>query len=524
MARICLINPRFPTSFWGLNHGLPLMGKKCNMPVLALPTIAGLTPEEHEVVVIDENIDDLDFDDLDGFDLVGVTGMTVQRDRMIEILRELKDRGHFTIVGGPWITVAEGWEAFEGLVDVAFIGEAEETWPRFLDEWQRGEHADRYEQADKTDMTKVPMPRYDLVKFDEYAMGCVQTSRGCPFQCEFCDIIVIFGRRPRIKTPEMVVEEIDYQYRQGARMIFLVDDNFIGNKKAAKEILRAIIAWQHKNGYPVVLGTEASLNLSEDDELLALMTEASMNTVFVGIESPDEEALLETKKIQNVKKGFTMIDRVHKIQDAGIEVYAGMIVGFDSDDLTVFDRQFEFLTAARIPNVMAGMLSAIPSTPLYDRLMAEGRLDNPAADDPTIATNIIPLQMSVHEMRDGWLDLMDRLYDPEEYFKRFDSLFTDRAIPLGAAKMAWMRRHRPVSYVLQHIGIIIAAATILARIWRDPRTKPFRPVYARTLRKLLLRRRPLRFLFTFATRCVMHTHFAVMTRQMVRGESRLVNT
>jgi hypothetical protein len=249
-----------------------------------------------------------------------------------------------------------------------------------------------------------------------------------------------------------------------------------------------------------------------------------MNTVFVGIESPDEEALLETKKIQNVKKGFTMIDRVHKIQEAGIEVYAGMIVGFDSDDLTVFDRQFEFLTAARIPNVMAGMLSAIPSTPLYDRLMAEGRLDNPAADDPTIATNIIPLQMSVHEMRDGWLDLMDRLYDPEQYFKRFDSLFTDHAIPLGAAKMRWMRRHRPVSYVLQHIGIIIAALTILARIWRDPRTKPFRPVYARTLRKLLLRRRPLRFLFTFATRCVMHTHFAVMTQQMVRGESRLVNT
>ncbi|WP_169975725.1 B12-binding domain-containing radical SAM protein [Tautonia rosea] len=524
MARICLINPRFPTSFWGLNHGLPLLGKKCNMPVLALPTIAGLTPDEHDVVVIDENIEDLDFDALDGFDLIGVTGMTVQRDRMIEILQELKARGHFTIVGGPWITVAEGWEPFEGLVDVAFIGEAEETWPKFLEDWKRGEHADRYEQADKTDMTKVPMPRYDLVKFEEYAMGCVQTSRGCPFQCEFCDIIVIFGRRPRIKTPEMVVDEIDYQYRQGARMIFLVDDNFIGNKKAAKEILRAIITWQRKNGYPVVFGTEASLNLSEDDELLELMSEASMNTVFVGIESPDEEALMETKKIQNVKKGFTMIDRVHKIQNAGIEVYAGMIVGFDSDDLSVFDRQYEFLTAARIPNVMAGMLSAIPSTPLYDRLLAEGRLDNAAADDPAIATNIIPLQMSVHEMRDGWLDLMDRLYDPEEYFKRFDSLFAENAIPLGAAKMRWMRRHRPVSYVLQHIGIVFAALTVLYRIWRDPRTKPFRPVYARTLRKLIRNRRPLRFLFTFATRCVMHTHFAVMTRQMVRGESRLVNT
>ncbi|QDV34458.1 B12-binding domain-containing radical SAM protein [Tautonia plasticadhaerens] len=524
MARICLINPRFPTSFWGLNHGLPLLGKSCNMPVLALPTIAGLTPEEHEIVVIDENIEDLDLDALGDFDLVGVTGMTVQRDRMVEILRGLKDRGHTTVVGGPWITVAEGWDRFEGLVDVAFIGEAEETWPRFLREWEAGTHAARYEQAEKTDMTKVPMPRYDLVKFEEYAMGCVQTSRGCPFQCEFCDIIVIFGRRPRVKTPEMVVAEVDHQYRQGARMIFLVDDNFIGNKKAAKEILRALVQWQRTNGYPVVFGTEASLNLSEDDELLELMAQASMNTVFVGIESPDEDALMETKKIQNVKKGVTMLDRIHKIQDAGIEIYAGMIVGFDSDDLGVFDRQYEFLTAARIPAVMAGMLSAIPSTPLYDRLQAEGRLDNEAADDPAIATNVVPLQMSVHEMRDGWLDLMDRLYDPEEYFKRFDALYVDGDVPLGAAKMGWMRKHRPVSYVLQHIGIVIASLTILARIWRDPRTEPFRPVYARTLRKLITRRKPIRLLFTFATRCVMHTHFAVMTRQMVRGESRLVNT
>ena len=524
MAKICLINPRFPTSFWGLNHGLPLLGKKCNMPVLALPTIAGLTPPEHEVTVLDENIEDLDLDALDGFDIVGVTGMSVQRDRMIELLQELKDRGHFTAVGGPWITVAEGWDRFDGLVDVAFIGEAEETWPKFLEEWQRGTHSDRYEQAEKTDMSKVPMPRYDLVKFNEYAMGCVQTSRGCPFQCEFCDIIVIFGRRPRVKTPEMVIAEVDAQYRRGARMIFLVDDNFIGNKKAAKEILRALIDWQERNGYPVVLGTEASLNLAEDDELLQLMTRASMNTVFVGIESPDEEALMETKKIQNVKKGFTMLDRVHKIQDAGIEVYAGMIVGFDADDRDVFDRQYEFLTAARIPAVMAGMLSAVPSTPLYDRLQAEGRLDNAAADDPAIATNVVPLNMTVQEMRDGWLDLMDRLYDPEEYFKRFDALFLDGKIPLGAAKMRWMWRHRPVAAFVQHVGIVIAAATILAKIWRDPRTEPFRPAYARTLRKLILRRRPVRLLFTFATRCVMHTHFAVMTRQMVRGESRLVNT
>jgi radical SAM superfamily enzyme YgiQ (UPF0313 family) len=524
MAKICLINPRFATSFWGLNHGLPLLDKKCNMPVLALPTIAGLTPPEHEVTIIDENVQDLDLDALDDFDIVGVTGMTVQRDRMIEILQGLKERGHFTVVGGPWVTVAEGWEAFEGLIDVMFIGEAEETWPKFLEDWQRGAHAPRYEQAEKTDMTTIPMPRYDLVPFREYAMGCVQTSRGCPFQCEFCDIIVIFGRRPRTKTPEQVVAEVDYQYRQGARMIFLVDDNFIGNKKVAKVILRALIDWQRKNGYPVVFGTEASLNLAEDDELLELMAEASMNTVFVGIESPDEDALRETKKIQNVKAGFTMVDRVHTIQNAGIEVYAGMIVGFDSDDLGVFDRQYEFLTAARIPTVMAGMLSAIPSTPLYDRLLAEGRLDNAAADDPNIATNVVPLQMTVEQMRDGWVELMDRLYDPEAFFGRFDALFIEGKIPIGRAKMRWMWRNRPFAAFLQHVGIVAAALTVLARVWRDPRTKDFRPTYAKYLKKLIRHRRPVRLLFTFATRCVMHTHFAIMTRQMVRGESRLVNT
>ncbi|HEX8200984.1 MAG TPA: cobalamin-dependent protein, partial [Isosphaeraceae bacterium] len=230
MARICLINPRFPTSFWGLNHGLSLLGKKANMPVLALPVLAGLTPPGHEVVLVDENVEPIDFDALEAFDIVGLTGMTVQRDRMREILSELRARGVFTVVGGPWVSVSEN--SYDGLVDVLFVGEAEETWPRFLADWEHGRHRDRYEQAEKTDMTKVPPPRYDLVRFRDYAMGCIQTSRGCPFQCEFCDIIVIFGRRPRIKSTEQVVAEVEAQYRLGVRVIFLVDDNFIGNKKA----------------------------------------------------------------------------------------------------------------------------------------------------------------------------------------------------------------------------------------------------------------------------------------------------
>lgn len=520
MARICLINPRFETSFWGLNHGLSLLGKKANMPVLALPVLAGLTPPEHEVVLIDENVEEIDFDKLASFDIVGVTGMTVQRDRMRQILEELAERNIFTVIGGPWISVAENW--FDGLVDVVFVGEAEETWPQFLEEWKRGEHRARYEQAEKTDMTKVPPPRFDLIPYNEYAMGCIQTSRGCPFQCEFCDIIVIFGRRPRLKTPEQVVGEVEAQYKLGARVIFLVDDNFIGNKKAAKVILREVIAWQHKHGYPIAFFTEASLDLAEDDELMQLMAEAGMVAVFIGIESPDEEALRETKKYQNVRG--SIVDRVLKVQSFGLEVYAGMIVGFDHDDTTVFERQYEFLRQARIIGAMAGMLSAIPKTPLFERLEAEGRLDNAAADDPKIATNVIPLLMSREEMRDGWLDLMDRLYDAENYFERFNALFIEGRLPLATAKMKWLRRHKPLTYMKNQTLTILAALFMLMRVWSDPRTRPYRPVYAKYLKRMLAARRPPRYLFQFAWKCILHTHFAIMTRQMVRGESRLVNT
>jgi len=520
MARICLINPRFPTSFWGLNHGLPLLGKKANMPVLALPVIAGLTPENHEIVLIDENVQDIDFDQLESFDIIGLTGMTVQRDRMRDILLELQARDLFVVVGGPWITVAEDF--FAGLVDVIFVGEAEETWPRFLEDWARGEWQHRYEQEAKTDMTTVPLPRYDLVPFREYAMGCIQTSRGCPFQCEFCDIIVIFGRRPRIKTAEMVIAEIDAQYQQGVHVIFLVDDNFIGNKKAAKVILRAIIEWQRQRGYPLAFFTEASLDLAEDDELMQLMADAGMVAVFIGIESPDEEALRETKKFQNVRGG--LIERVHKVQAAGLEVYAGMIVGFDQDDVTIFERQYEFLHRARVIGAMAGMLSAIPKTPLYARLEAAGRLDNAAADDPRIATNVIPLLMTREEMRDGWLQLMDRLYDAENYFERFDELFIKGKLPLASAKTRWLRRHNPLAYLKIQTLTLLGALGMLFRLWTDPRTKPYRPVYARYLRKMLLSGRPPRYLFQFAWKCILHTHFSTMTRQMVRGESRLVNT
>src|SRR5271163_1161680 len=283
MADIVLINPRFQVSYWGLEHALPLLGKKCNLPTACLPLLSALTPAGHSVTIVDENVEPIDFDRLARADIVGLTGMTVQRARMLEILRELKTRGVFTIVGGPWVSVQEDY--FDGLADAIFIGEAETTWPQFLEEWAEGRHQYRYQQAEATDMTQVPVPRYDLLKAKDYLFGSVQFSRGCPFQCEFCDIIVTFGRRPRLKTSAQVIAELEAIRRAGQRIVFIVDDNLIGNRKAIKAVLREVIAWQQRNGYPLSFFTEASIDLADDPELMALLAQADVIDVFVGIES-----------------------------------------------------------------------------------------------------------------------------------------------------------------------------------------------------------------------------------------------
>src|SRR5262245_1493362 len=236
MADIVLINPRFEVSYWGLEHALPLLGKKCNLPTACLPLLAALTPDGHRVTIVDENVEPIDYDRLAHADIVGLTGMIVQRRRMREILRELKARGVFTVVGGPWVSVQEDY--FEGLTDVIFVGEAETTWPQFLEEWAQQRHQRRYEQLERTDMTRVPVPRYDLLKIKDYLFGSIQFSRGCPFQCEFCDIIVTFGRKPRLKTSEQVIAELEAMRKQGLLIAFIVDDNLIGNQIYSENAVR----------------------------------------------------------------------------------------------------------------------------------------------------------------------------------------------------------------------------------------------------------------------------------------------
>ncbi|WP_435017055.1 B12-binding domain-containing radical SAM protein [Tundrisphaera sp. TA3] len=521
MADIVLINPRFEVSYWGMEHALPFMGKRANLPVACLPLLAALTPEGegHTITLMDENVEAINFERCARADIIGVTGMSVQRFRMKEVLAELKRRGCFTVVGGPLVTVQEDY--FEGLTDVIFVGEAEETWPQFLREWKQGLHQVRYEQLEKTDMTKLPTPRFDLLKMRHYAFGSLQFSRGCPFQCEFCDIIVTFGRRPRLKTTDQVLAEIDALWAQKMRIVFIVDDNLIGNKKAIKEVLRAVAAWQERHGYPITFFTEASIDLADDPELMALMLEANIIATFIGIESPNEASLRETKKFQNVRSGGTMLEKVHRIQDAGIEVWCGMIMGFDNDDETIFDAQIEFIKEARIAHSMSGMLYAIAKTPLHARLAEEGRLDY--SDQPEFGTNVIPLKISREELRNGYVKVMTELYQPDAYFDRIEDLWIKGKFHIGAGRERYWKKH-PLQKLKMETIWAVQAIGLFARLMSGIPEAHLRKEYRKRLWRYLKFRRNPGMLFTYMVKIAQHYHAYTMATQMASGRTQVYNS
>src|SRR6516165_8877527 len=515
MADIVLINPRFEISYWGLEHAMPFLGVKAIMPVANLPLLAALTPFGHHVTLVDENVEPIDFGRCARADIVGVTGMNVQRDRMKEILYELKRRGVFTVVGGPWVTVQE--DDIAGLADAIFIGEAEETWPRFLSEWSEGRHGTRYEQAERTDMATVPVPRLDLLRMKDYAFASVQFSRGCPFECEFCDIIVTFGRRPRIKTSAQVLGELDALVASGKRSAFIVDDNLIGNKRAIKLLLRDVIAWQEANGYPLMFATEASIDLAEDAELMELMTAANISSVFVGIETTNEAALRETKKIQNLRaRGGTMLDRVRRIQQAGMEVWCGIIVGFDNDDAGIFASQGSFVREARIVSAMVNMLVAIPRTPLYKRLASEGRL-TPLEDEENsggFGTNVVPLRISREALYAGYTELMHELYTLDAYFGRLDELYLDACLRPAKARTRYLHRH-PLRWFKCNTQLLAEAAGIFVLLMRGIPDAALRRVYRRRMMRLVRHRREPQIIQTYAVKCAMHYHAHRMVQRLL---------
>lgn len=418
--KIVLVAPRNPESFWTFDRILPTLGKRCLYPNLSLPTVAGLTPREHDVVLIDENVEAIDFD-IDA-DIVGITGYIVHRKRILEIAAEFRRRGKFVVAGGPYASLCP--EELRDHVDVVFVDEAEYTWPRFLADYAVGEWQAEYRQVEKPSLEDSPTPRFDLLAVDRYRSMTMQFARGCPYNCEFCDIIVMYGRRPRTKSVPQVLAEIDAIHALGVGNIFVVDDNFIGDKRRAKHLLEAIADWQRRHDYAIEMMTEVTINVAQDAELLRLMREANFSTVFVGIESPRAESLAETHKTQNLREG--LLQSVHRIQAAGIEVMAGMIVGFDHDDAGIFAEQLRFLEDARIPVSMTGMLNAVPKTPLHTRLKQAGRLVAEVVGDQFVFTNIVPAGMSRRELYLGYKRLLEETYGYDAFRRRARSLLLAR--------------------------------------------------------------------------------------------------
>jgi len=515
---VCLINPRFEPSYWGFEYALPLYpgDRRSTMINGALPTVAALAAG-HEIVLIDENVEEIDWGALDRFDVVGVTGMNVQRERQREILERLREIDTFVVVGGPYVSVKE--DAFTDLCDSMFIGEAEETWPAFLADFAAGRPVKtRYEQQGRTDMSTVPIPRYDLLHVDRYASGSLQFSRGCPFQCEFCDIIVIFGRVPRTKKPAQVIAELDEMRRAGFFSAMIVDDNFIGNKKHAKELLREIVAWQVANNYPLRLMTEASINLADEPELLELLYQANFRQVFIGIETPRAASLAETKKFQNTR-GDSMEAKLARVQRAGIDISAGFIVGFDNDDLTIFEDQYRFIQDNGILLAMVGMLGAIPKTPLYERLEKEGRL---VENDPNC--NFHPKQMTREELRSNYWELVGRLYTPEAFFERYFSVYQNH--PEFEQRREEICAKAGEGKLVPTLGYgLILLGKLLRALARDGSLTSVGRTYWRYFWRHSRKHRPGVIGFAqFMNRCVTHWHFYMFTRETRAGRLRTYNS
>ncbi|MEE8584823.1 MAG: radical SAM protein, partial [Acidobacteriota bacterium] len=367
---ILLISPATPSTFWSFKHAVRFVSKRSAFPPLGLLTVGAMLPRHWKLKLVDMDATALTDPDLLWADYVMVSAMLVHRDSVAEIARRCQAHCKPVIAGGPlFSTVYEDFPSIGHIVS----GEAEEIMPRLVQDMLQGGPARRYECRNRPDISKSPVPRWDLVDPRHYASLSVQFSRGCPYNCEFCDIIVLNGRVPRTKPPQQLLNELDGLHALGwKRSVFLVDDNFIGNKKKVKQLLRAIIEWRRRTRARMDFFTEASVNLSDDDELLDLMAQAGFKKVFLGIETPETESLKECHKLQNTRRN--LVTSVRRIQNAGMQVMGGFIVGFDHDGPDIFRRQFEFIQRAGVVTAMVGILTAVPKTRLYKRLMAEGRL------------------------------------------------------------------------------------------------------------------------------------------------------
>jgi radical SAM superfamily enzyme YgiQ (UPF0313 family) len=422
--RVLLVYPEYPDTFWSFKHAIKFIHKKAAHPPLGLLTIGAMLPRDWPKRLVDMNVTMLTQKDLDWAECVFVGGMVIQRDSARSVIRRCKEAGLRVVAGGPLFTAEH--EQFEE-VDHFVLNEAEITLPPFLRDLEEDTPRRVYETDAYADVERTPVPLWELALIKKYAGMSIQFSRGCPFNCEFCNVTALFGHKTRVKTADQILRELDCLYGLGWRSnVFFVDDNFIGNKRYLKEtLLPALIEWRKgKRGIP--FNTEASVNLADDEELMEMMVEAGFDSVFIGIETPDEESLAECNKRQNTNRD--LVDCVRRIQRAGLQVQGGFIVGFDHDGPSIFQKQIDFIQNSGIVTAMVGMLQAPPGTRLYERMRQEGRLLGAISGDIDGTTNIVP-RMGLDRLVEGYQGVLRHIYSPNYYYRRVKLFLREYKVP-----------------------------------------------------------------------------------------------
>ena len=412
---ILLVYPIYPDTFWSFKHALKFVSKKASFPPLGLLTVASMLPEDWNKKLIDMNANTLKDDDILWADYVFISAMSIQSESVNDVIQRCSNLNTKIVAGGPLFTSSS--ENYEN-VDHLVLNEAEITLPQFLSDLKEGKPKQKYTSEDWADITTTPLPLWDIVRMNNYTSMNLQYSRGCPYDCDFCDITVLYGRKPRTKTKEQVIAELDTLYFSGWRgPVFFVDDNFIGNKaKLKREILPAIADWMKKRKNPFYLNTEASINLADDEHLMHLMVKAGFEAVFIGIETPNDESLVECNKSQN--RNRDLISSVKKIQQAGLEVQGGFIVGFDNDPPSIFEKLTSFIQESGIVTAMVGLLNAPKGTKLQKRLEGEGRmLTDFTGNNTDFSINFIP-RMDSETLLEGYQKILDKIYSPKYYYAR----------------------------------------------------------------------------------------------------------
>jgi radical SAM superfamily enzyme YgiQ (UPF0313 family) len=433
---ILLVYPKFPETFWSFKHALKFILKEASNPPLGLITVAALLPGEWEKRLVDMNVTALNDQDLKWADYVFISAMAVQKESVVEVMERSKKLGVKIVAGGPLFTMAA--EDFPG-VDHLILNEAEITLPLFLADLTNGNPKRVYTSDQWADITRTPIPIWKLVERKKYAAMALQYSRGCPFNCEFCDITMLYGHLPRTKEMGQMMAELDSLYNYGWRgNVFIVDDNFIGNKQKLKtEILPAMAAWMEQHRQPFSFYTQTSIDLADDEELMRMMVEVGFDTVFIGIETPHEESLGECSKVQNRKRD--LVACVKKIQHFGLQVQGGFIIGFDQDPPTIFEKQIEFIQKSGIVTAMVGLLIALRGTKLYQRLKMEQRiLKEGNGNNTDCSLNFVP-KMPNEKLITGYKKVLGTIYAPEYYYQRVKEFLKEyRPFPRKALRVSWL--------------------------------------------------------------------------------------